>query len=349
MVARPDLRRRRCSPSWSRAPRSARCGQRGRPAAAGLAGRAAVGAAAGRLHGAARCGSPPTAPSSPGRCRTIAADAAAQRHPPAADRDDPGGAAARHGAGAGRRGLAGRARRRRAGAARRPGAARLLPPALLYAGALYVVGPNAAAAGWPTLAFAALVAVAALALTGRSAPRRRRPTPASPRGACGCARARRRGRRAGAWSALVAGCVGPWVGGRVAGDAGRPPPVRRAAAAGRLDENPLIRISGWALNPEQTPPRRWPPTPLGASGDDRRLRLAVLLRLRRGDLAGRRDLPQRRAGPAAAAGDSPDAERQTVRQEITVAELTGRLLPVGADARPRSTAPGSPTTRRPAR
>ncbi|MGC1210420.1 MAG: transglutaminase domain-containing protein, partial [Micromonospora sp.] len=34
-----------------------------------------------------------------------------------------------------------------------------LPPALLYAGALYVVGPNAEPAVWPTVAFAAAAAV----------------------------------------------------------------------------------------------------------------------------------------------------------------------------------------------
>ncbi|HEU4424929.1 MAG TPA: transglutaminase domain-containing protein, partial [Pilimelia sp.] len=41
-----------------------------------------------------------------------------------------------------------------------------LPPTLLYAGALYAVGPNAGPATWPTLAYAALAATG-LAATGR--------------------------------------------------------------------------------------------------------------------------------------------------------------------------------------
>ena len=44
----------------------------------------------------------------------------------------------------------------------------IAPAALLYVAALYVVGPNAGAAGWPTLAFAGL-GVAALAVSNRPA------------------------------------------------------------------------------------------------------------------------------------------------------------------------------------
>ncbi|MEH0846274.1 transglutaminase domain-containing protein, partial [Micromonospora sp. CPCC 205711] len=44
-----------------------------------------------------------------------------------------------------------------------------LPPALLYAGALYVVGPNADPAIWPSVAFAAAAALGLAAPAGRVA------------------------------------------------------------------------------------------------------------------------------------------------------------------------------------
>ena len=123
-----------------------------------------------------------------------------------------------------------------------------------------------------------------------------------------------------------------------------------------LDENPLIRISGWALNPDQklldvTTRLDAPTDPAGTApgrrprprrGDCRRATAPATARtrgaapaggaqrLRRGDLAGRRDLPQRRAGPAAGTGRPGREPCDTVRQEITVAELTGRLLPAVA-------------------
>ena len=255
LVARPDLRR----PAAHRAGRRRRRRRRSR-----------VGVAARRLP------SWPVAPLSvlalagvraardadrrrPGRARRSRSRDArrrrrAQRHPAPAHRDDPGRADAGHGARAGGRGLAGRAGRRRAGAALGPACSLGYgPPTLLYAGALYVVGPNAdPAARWPTLVVRRGSPRPGWRLTGRRRRGTRRACPPA-RATC-AARAGRGGRRAGASWSRWSPCVGPLVAGRVDADAGRPAPVRRSRrSVDSLDENPLIRISGWALNPDAAP------------------------------------------------------------------------------------------------
>lgn len=107
-----------------------------------------------------------------------------------------------------------------------------------------------------------------------------------------------------------------------------------------LDENPLIRISGWALHPEQklldvsTERPDAPPEadPAADSARSVRIRLAVL-----SDYDGvtwRVGATYRNAGrilPAATAAQ--DSTVQTVRQQISVAELSGRLLPAVATPR----------------
>ncbi|PWR05111.1 transglutaminase, partial [Micromonospora acroterricola] len=161
--------------------------------------------------------------------------------------------------------------------------------------------------------------------------------------------------------ALVVGLVallGPLIAGQVDG---RPVDPRRYVEPPQvqaLDENPLIRISGWALHPEQqlldvstvgsgaaTAPAGAPPSaesagpdggtgdgPGDPAGDSVRIRLAVL-----SDYDGvtwRVGATYRNAGRILpAATPARDSTVETVRQQITVAELSGRLLPAVATPR----------------
>lgn len=260
-----------------------------------------------------------------------------------------------------------------------------VPPTLLYAGAVYVVGPNADPAIWPSVAFAA-VAATGLAASG---PRVALPPPDpaatdAPTDASTAARAdaavllgpaartalRLRlalGTAAGlaVVIALAAG-VAPLVAGRVETTPVDPRRYVQPPVVDSLDENPLIRISGWALNPDQhlldvrtearssagdAPVDPAPddgaqggpapddastadPAPDDATTDDPGrdgsepvlIRLAVL-----NDYDGvtwRVGATYRNAGRVLpAARPLPGATVETVRQEITVADLTGRLLP----------------------
>ncbi|MFE9191034.1 DUF3488 and transglutaminase-like domain-containing protein [Micromonospora sp. NPDC007208] len=217
-----------------------------------------------------------------------------------------------------------------------------LPAAGLYAAALYVVGPNAEPALGSTLAF---VAVAALGLAT--------PTQTAPGGGDPTAELTPRVRAAvrlrlatsaALGVALVVGLVAllsPLVAEQVDG---RPVDPRRYVEPPQvqtLDENPLIRISGWALHPEQklldvsterpdVPPADAPPAPDTARSV--RIRLAVL-----SDYDGvtwRVGATYRNAGRILpAATPARDSTLQTVRQQISVAELSGRLLPAVATPR----------------
>ncbi|MFI6243149.1 transglutaminaseTgpA domain-containing protein [Micromonospora sp. NPDC050795] len=219
-----------------------------------------------------------------------------------------------------------------------------LPAAGLYAAALYVVGPNAEPAVGSTVVF---VAVAALGLA----------TPTAAGGGDSSAELTPRVRAAvrlrlatsaALGVALVVGLVallGPVVAEQVDG---RPVDPRRYVEPPQvqtLDENPLIRISGWALHPEQklldvsterpdAPPAGPPPEadPAADTARSVRIRLAVL-----SDYDGvtwRVGATYRNAGrilPAAAV--ARDSTVRTVRQQISVAELSGRLLPAVATPR----------------
>ncbi|WP_343447713.1 transglutaminase TgpA family protein [Micromonospora schwarzwaldensis] len=203
-----------------------------------------------------------------------------------------------------------------------------LPPALLYAGALYVVGPNAAPAVGPTVLFAA-VAAAGLAAPGRRSDPAADADPVA--GLTPAVRAAVRLRLAAASAAglavvvALAALVAPVVAGQV--DA-RPVDPRRYVEPPQvesLDENPLIRISGWALNPDQRLlDVRTVAGP--AEGGPPRIRLAVL-----SDYDGvtwRVGATYRNAGRILPAVEpAPGATTEAVRQEITVGDLTGRLLP----------------------
>ncbi|BFU45783.1 DUF3488 and transglutaminase-like domain-containing protein [Krasilnikovia sp. MM14-A1004] len=142
-----------------------------------------------------------------------------------------------------------------------------LPPVLLYAGALYVVGPNEAAVGRPTLVFAGLI-VAALAATARpgspitpdaATPDAAASDAALPTAAAltASARAAVRGRALAGTAAGLAvlvglvALVGPWVSDRVSATPADPRRYVQPPQVDSLDESPLNRISGWALDPRQ--------------------------------------------------------------------------------------------------
>ncbi|MGC5382151.1 DUF3488 and transglutaminase-like domain-containing protein [Micromonospora sp. DT68] len=234
-----------------------------------------------------------------------------------------------------------------------------LPAAGLYAAALYVVGPNAEPAIGATLAFVAVAAVGLAAPSGPP-PAAGDPVAGLPRGVRAAVRLRLTA-TAALGVALVVGLVAllsPMIAGQVDG---RPVDPRRYVEPPQvetLDENPLIRISGWALHPEQklldvstvrdgTPPGGSLPNPDGtapdgdadeaaggpdASGGSVRIRLAVL-----SDYDGvtwRVGATYRNAGrilPATA--PARDSTVETIRQDITVAELSGGLLPAVATPR----------------
>ena len=198
----------------------------------------------------------------------------------------------------------------------------LAPAVGLYAGALYVVGPNASAAGWTTLAFAGL-AIAALATTARPA---NHEIPEMSVKVPGRALA---GAAAGLAAVLALGAaIGPWVGGQVTAAPVDPRRYVQPPQVDSLDESPLNRISGWALSPEQRLLEVTPATGLAQqSGKTVRLRLAVLPDY--DGITWRVGATYRNAGRVLP--EQPklaDATTAEVRQEITVDGLTGRLLPV---------------------
>jgi hypothetical protein len=201
-------------------------------------------------------------------------------------------------------------------------------PTALYGASLVFVGPNAAAPLWQPVAYAALAALG-LAATGR--PGTVTLTDLSP-----SARWRLRTRlAAGAAAALVAVlglaiAVGPALADRISAAPTDPrhyvvPPTLPAD-----DENPLIRLSGWAVNPDQ-PLLRVNIDAAGLAADTPlRLRLAVL-----SDYDGinwRVGGAYREAGRVLPAAVEPfasatPANGPQIRQDITVDELTGSLLP----------------------
>jgi transglutaminase-like putative cysteine protease len=201
----------------------------------------------------------------------------------------------------------------------------LVPATALYAGALYLVGPNAGTAGWPTLAFAALAVVALAASTRAPGANASAGVPAETAAAV-------RGRAlAGAAAGLVVvlglvAAVGPWVGRHVAATPVDPRRYVEPPQVDSLDQSPLNRISGWALSPRQRL-LEVSPAALGGKARTVRLRLAVLP-----DYDGvtwRVGATYRNAGRVLPAQPAlPDAAVHEVRQTITVDGLTGRLLPV---------------------
>ncbi|HEY0699593.1 MAG TPA: transglutaminase domain-containing protein, partial [Micromonospora sp.] len=128
-----------------------------------------------------------------------------------------------------------------------------LPPAALFVGALYVVGPNADPAIWQTVGLVAVAAVG-MALADRSRP------PAAGGSTDEVSPAVRAAIRlrtlAGAATGLTAvvglvALLGPLVAARVGTTPVDPRRYVQPPQVDTLDENPLIRVSGWALEPGQ--------------------------------------------------------------------------------------------------
>ncbi|ROT29491.1 transglutaminase domain-containing protein [Micromonospora sp. HM5-17] len=250
----------------------------------------------------------------------------------------------------------------------------LAAPVALYAGALYVVGPNASPVLWMTVVFAA---AGALALAAGGRPEHADPADAAGAGLTPAVRAALR-LRMFASTALglvvvvgLAAAVAPLVARRVGTTPVDPRRYVQPPQVDSLDENPLIRISGWALNPDQVllevttrgsgdPAGQATPSAAPDGGDDSddgtgsdsedpaddgtgtgepgdeagpagsasglRIRLAVL-----NDYDGvtwKVGATYRNAGRVLPAADRvPNAEVERIEQDITVRDLTGRLLP----------------------
>ncbi|MEU1590878.1 transglutaminaseTgpA domain-containing protein [Micromonospora sp. NPDC005710] len=213
-----------------------------------------------------------------------------------------------------------------------------LPAAGLYAAGLYVVGPNAEPAVGSTLVFVAVAALGLATPTGPAAGGGDPTADLTPR--VRAAVRLRLATSAALGVVLVVGFVaalGPVVADQVRG---RPVDPRRYVEPPQvqtLDENPLIRISGWALHPEQklldvSTERPTGTDPAADTARSVRIRLAVL-----SDYDGvtwRVGATYRNAGRILpTANPSRDSTVRTVRQQISVAELSGRLLPAVATPR----------------
>ncbi len=208
------------------------------------------------------------------------------------------------------------------------------PPTALYAASLVFVGPNAPAPLWQPFSYAALAALG-LAATGR-------PGTVTLTDLTRGDRFRLRARlAAGAAGALVVMlgltvAIGPALADRITA---APTDPRRYVVPPSLpadDENPLIRLSGWAVNPDQPLLRVNIDAPGLAADAPLRLRLAVL-----SDYDGinwRVGGAYREAGRVLPAAVEPftspaPASGPQLKQDITVDELAGRLLPALATPR----------------
>jgi transglutaminase-like putative cysteine protease len=132
---------------------------------------------------------------------------------------------------------------------RRPALA-LVPPTLLYVGALVLVGPNAGTVAWEPLAFAG-IAAAGLVAGGAASGARSLP---------GMAPRQRTALRLRTFSGLAVGLVAvlaivavaaPLVARAVHHSPTDPRRYVAPPTLDTLDQNPLIRISGWAADPSQ--------------------------------------------------------------------------------------------------
>jgi len=233
----------------------------------------------------------------------------------------------------------------------------LVPPTLLYVGALVLVGPNAEATLWQPLLYAVLCALGLVigsASSGAAAvrglgPRQR--TLLRVRTASGLAVGLT------AILALVA-ALAPLVAGAVGQRPGDPRRYVQPPSLDVIDLNPLIRISGWAAFPEQelfeveilegaaSAPSATPdadqsgvpgPSVPEAGAYDRRLRLAVLpdwdgvtWHMEADYRSAGRVLPPVPPPPGFDPNRPNPIPPLTVVERITIAELRGRLLPAVA-------------------
>jgi hypothetical protein len=223
-----------------------------------------------------------------------------------------------------------------------------VPAGLLYGTVLYAVGPNAPGALWQPLCFAALVAAAlATSAAERTTSTDERPTSTDERPtstdekSTAALRARvAAGAAAGlAVTLALAAVVGPVLAAQVGTHPADPRRYVKPPQLDALDENPLVRLSGWALAPDQ---HLFDVRLSGRAGNDMRIRLAVLndydgVTWRVG--ATYRTAGRVLTGPAgatgengAAGGDGPAGGGRAgggkpVTQRITIADLDGRLVP----------------------
>ncbi len=249
--------------------------------------------------------------------------------------------------------------------AARPAAA-LVPPTLLYVSALVLVGPNADVALWQPLLFAAVAALGLVVGSATSGARGVRGIGSRDRLMLRARTASGLGVGLLVILGLVA-AISPLVAGVVGEAPGDPRRYVQPPALDVIDQNPLSRISRWASFPEEelfrveilqgaaptptptasvdqsasadpaatdAPAAAAPPTPAFTGAYDTRLRLAVLP-----DWDGvtwHMDADYRNAGrvlPPAPPPPGFDPARTTlfppltIQERITVAGLTGRLLP----------------------
>lgn len=191
-----------------------------------------------------------------------------------------------------------------------------LPPTLLYAAGLYLVGPNAGPAVWTTVSFC-LLAGCALAVT--SAPPSKRPDrDARVEGGAPKRSATVLGSIVGAAVLLVA-VVGlaPLATGLVGSSPDDPRELVEPPELNEIDINPLARIAQWAKNPDQELFR-------AAIDGDAVMRLAVLTEYN--------GVTWQAGGDFRTAGSVlPGSGTGDFTAEVEIIELGGKLVPAVAD------------------
>jgi hypothetical protein len=197
-------------------------------------------------------------------------------------------------------------------------------PTLLLGGALYLVGPNARPVLWLPLAFAGLAAL------GLAASTREAGEPALTAQQRTTLRVRVGAGAAVALAIIVAlgTALGPSVAGQVDNTPTDPRRYVTPPQLDSLDESPLARLSGWALNPDQ----HLLDADIESTGGvaETRIRLAVCsdydgVTWRVG--ATYKSAGRVLTGPPAEQQAHPGGSEREVTQKITVDQLDGRLLP----------------------
>lgn len=203
-------------------------------------------------------------------------------------------------------------------------------PVTLFAGTLYVVGPNADAALPPTLGFLALAALGLATAPGRARASRApgAPAVATAEGAEPAGRWRRLIGPVTALAVLLALVFAgaPRIAGVVTATPVDPRRYVEPPQVDSLDESPLNRISGWALNPDQ---HLFDVTALSESDPEGGLPLVRLAVLNDYDgVTWKVGATYRAAGRVLPTEPpAPGATVERVDQRLTIADLSGRLLP----------------------
>lgn len=191
-----------------------------------------------------------------------------------------------------------------------------LPPVLLYAAGLYLVGPNAAAGPLWAIVFCVLAATA-LAVT--AAPPERRPDrdAAVDGGAPSRAPALMGAVLTTAVLLAAVAVLGPAVARLVTASPGDPREYVEPPQLTDIDLNPLVRVAEWAKNPDQELFR-------ADTSADAWLRLAVLTEYN--------GTTWQAAGDFRTAGTViPGGGEATYSAEVEIIELGGKLVPAAAD------------------